>query len=165
VVLLDATVLSNFSHIERVDLLRLALPDDVATTPQVMAEVERGIAAGKLPSNDWDWLGVVQLTPAEEANLNQVRLVLGDGEASCIAVALKREDVVIFTDDLDARRYAKRRNLRISGTLGILSLLVVKKHLTVDQADAYLGQMIAHNYRSPVTSIANLVDEAASDQA
>jgi predicted nucleic acid-binding protein len=82
-------------------------------------------------------------------------LILGDGEASCIAVALER-GCVIFTDDRDARRYAGRRELRVSGTLGVLLLLVERKHLTVAQADACLREMIAHDYRSPVTSIAGL---------
>ncbi len=154
-VLLDATVLSNFAHIGRVDLLRLALPSDAATTPQVLAELERGVADGRLLAGDWGWLEVLQLTPTEEANLARVRLVLGDGEASCIAVALER-GCVIFTDDRDARRYAGRQKLHVSGTLGALLLLVERKHLTVAQADACLREMIAHDYRSPVTSIADL---------
>ena len=38
-VLPDTTVLSNFAHIERLDLLRLAFPN-AATTSQVVAEME-----------------------------------------------------------------------------------------------------------------------------
>jgi predicted nucleic acid-binding protein len=155
VVLLDATVLSNFARIGQVDLLRLALPSDAATTPQVLAELERGVAGGRLPAGDWGWLAAVQLTPPEEVNLARVRLILGDGEASCIGVALER-GCVIFTDDRDARRYARRQKLRVSGTLGVLLLLVERKHLTVAEADACLREMIAHDYRSPVTSIAGL---------
>jgi predicted nucleic acid-binding protein len=45
VILLDATVLSNFARIERLDLLCLALPD-AATTLQVLTELERGVARG-----------------------------------------------------------------------------------------------------------------------
>jgi predicted nucleic acid-binding protein len=47
VILLDTIVLSNFARIERLDLLRLALPD-AATTPQVVTELERGVALGFL---------------------------------------------------------------------------------------------------------------------
>jgi predicted nucleic acid-binding protein len=154
VILLDTTVLSNFAHIEGLDLLRLALPD-AATTPQVVTELERGIASGHLPACDLEWLEVVQLTSSEEARLTHVRLILGDGEASCIAVALGRKGS-LFSDDLDARRYARRQGIRVSGTLGVLSLLVEEGHLTVAEADDCLQGMIAHGYRSPVRSLLNL---------
>lgn len=153
-ILLDTTVLSNFAHIERPDLLCLALPD-AATTPHVIAELERGVASGHLPTCDWEWLDVVELTPSEETSLAHVRLVLDDGEASCIAVALERK-ASLFSDDLDARRYAQRQGIRVSGTLGVLSLLVKGGYLTVAEADGCLQGMIAHGYRSPVRSLADL---------
>jgi predicted nucleic acid-binding protein len=155
VILLDATVISNFAHIQRLDLLRLALPGNAATTPQVIAELERGIATGRLPACDWAWLNIAQLSQAEEANLARVRLILDDGEASCIAVALERGGT-IFSDDRDARRYAQRQKLHVSGPLGVLLLLVEEKCLTLAEADACLQDMIAHGYRSPVTSLADV---------
>lgn len=153
-ILLDTTPLSNFAHIGRLDLLRLALPQ-AATTPHVVAELEKGVASGRLPAFDWAWLDVVELTPTEESNLADVRTVLGDGEASCIAVALERE-AGVFTDDLDARRYARRRGIRVSGTLGVLSLLVERRCLTMTQADVCLQEMIDCGFRSPVRSLTNL---------
>jgi len=154
VILLDTTVLSNFAHIERLDLLRLALAD-ATTTPHVAAELGRGMASDRLPACDWGWLEVVELTLSEETSLAHVRLVLDDGEASCIAVALARK-ASLFSDDLDARRYAQRHGIRVSGTLGVLSLLVKEGHLTVAEADDFLERMIAHGYRSPVKSLADL---------
>jgi predicted nucleic acid-binding protein len=154
VVLLDTTVLSNFAHIKRLGLLRLALPNATAT-PHVVAELKRGVASGHLPACECGWLGVVELTPSEERSLAHVRLVLDDGEASCIAVALERE-ASLFTDDLDARRYAQRHGICVSGTLGVLSLLVKRGHLTIAGADDCLERMIAHGYRSPVRSLADL---------
>ena len=79
----------------------------------------------------------------------------GDGEASCIAVVLERGGV-LFTDDLDARRYAIRCGLSVSGTLGVLALLVRDGHLSVQEADLYLERMRAAGYRSPVKSIAEI---------
>ena len=153
-ILLDTTVLSNFAHIERLDLLRLALPD-AATTPHVVAELERGVTSGHLPTCDWGWLELVELTSSEEISLAHVRLILDDGEAACVAVALERE-ASLFPDDLDARRYAQRRGIRVSGTLGVLSLLVRRGQLTVVEADDCLQEMIAHGYRCPVRSLADL---------
>jgi predicted nucleic acid-binding protein len=154
VILLDTTVLSNFAHVERLDLLRLAIPD-AATTPHVITELERGVASGHLSTSDWEWLHIVKLAPLEETRLAQVRLVLDDGEASCIAVAIERK-AGLFSDDLDARRYAQRHRIRVSGTLGVLSLLVKGGHLTMAEADDYLKGMIAHGYRSPVDSLTDL---------
>ena len=54
-------MLSNFAHIERLDLLRLAL-SNAATTSQVMTELEKGVASGRVPACDLEWLDVVKLT-------------------------------------------------------------------------------------------------------
>lgn len=153
-ILLDTTVLSNFARIERLDLLCLALPD-AATTLQVLTELERGVASGYFSVRSWEWLEVIRLTSSEDANLARIRLVLDDGEASCIAVAIERK-VGLFSDDLDARRYARRYGNCVSGTLGVLALLVKGQHLPLEEADGLLQAMIAHGYRSPVSSLANL---------
>lgn len=153
-ILVNTTVLSNFAHIGRLDLLRLALPD-AATTPQVLAELERGVASDHLAEGDWDWLEIVTLTPEEEARRKDIRRVLGDGEASCIAVALERRGL-LFTDDLDARRYAARCGISVSGTLGVLALLVRKGHISVAEAERYLEQMMQTGYRSPVKSVTEI---------
>jgi predicted nucleic acid-binding protein len=54
--LLDNTVLSNFALVDRIDLLVDALGSQVATTPQVIAEFNDGIARGRLPETKLDWL-------------------------------------------------------------------------------------------------------------
>jgi predicted nucleic acid-binding protein len=61
-----------------------------------------------------------------------------------------------YSDDFDARSYAQRHGFFVSGTLGVLALLIKGEHLTSAEADAYLQQMIAHGYYSPVTSITQL---------
>jgi predicted nucleic acid-binding protein len=155
VILLDTTVLNNFAHIERPDLLQLALVD-AATTSHVMAELERGVMSGHVPSCDWQWLEVIELTPTEQKRLAHIRLVLDDGEASCIAVALER-NASLFTDDLQARHDAQRRGIAVSGTLGVLSALVAKEHLPIAEADVFLQEMISHGYRSPVRSLKDLI--------
>ena len=50
---------------------------------------------------------------------------------------------MLFSDDLDARRYAQRQGIPVSGTLGVLVLLVEQGHLTLAQADNYLRRMIS----------------------
>lgn len=53
----------------------------------------------------------------------KIALELGRGEASCIACAALRK-LRIFTDDRDARRIALGLHVPVSGTLGVLLLLV-----------------------------------------
>jgi predicted nucleic acid-binding protein len=113
---------------------------------------------GYLTARAWDWLDAVKLNASEEGNLARIRPILDDGEASCIAVAIER-NASLFSDDLDARRYARRHGIRVSGTLGVLSLLVRGGYLTFEDADDLLQAMIAHGYRSPVSSLADLTDE------
>jgi len=155
VILLDTTVLNNFSHIERPDLLQLVLAD-AATTTQVMAELERDVASGHVPRCDWQWLEVIRLAHLEQESLARIRLVLDDGEASCIAVALER-NASLFTDDLLARQYAQRQGIIVSGTLGVLATLMAQKHLTAAQADELLQEMVSHGYRSPVRSLVDMI--------
>ncbi len=50
---------------------------------------------GWLPKSDWEWLGVVTLSASEQAHFAKIREVLGDGEASCLAVAHERNGTII----------------------------------------------------------------------
>ena len=97
--LLDTTVLSNFVYVDRLELLASALTDAL-TTPQVIAELRQGETTGRLPVNDWQWLKVADLTPDELVHCEQIRLVLGDGEASCLAVALTRNGILFSSAKL-----------------------------------------------------------------
>ncbi len=154
--LLDTTILSNFAQIEQLVLLAAVLPD-VATTPQVMMELRQGEAAGHYPVSNWDWLIIVSLTPDEQVHFERLRLILDDGEASCLVVALARSGT-IFTDDRDARRYAQLLGVPVSGTLGALVLLVRDRHLTLGQANVSLQAMIEVGYRSPINSLEEIYD-------
>jgi predicted nucleic acid-binding protein len=81
---------------------------------------------------------------------------LGLGEASCLSVAISR-GFVLATDDLAARREAAKRGVRLTGTLGVLIRLVREGHLSLTAANDILRQMIAWRYRSPVTSLDDLL--------
>lgn len=59
ILLIDNTVLSNFALVNRIELLPDALGSRAATTPQVIAEYDEGIARGLLPETEWDWLQIV----------------------------------------------------------------------------------------------------------
>ncbi len=64
--LLDTTILSNFAHVQRPDLVQTALEETAATTAVVMAELRRGEELGLVTRVDWAWLQLLNLTAAEQ---------------------------------------------------------------------------------------------------
>ncbi len=156
IVLLDNTVLSNFSSVERPDLVQLALGEMVATVEEAYAELQAGIQLGKLPPCDWSWLPVLHLSESERVTYEHLREHLNAGEAACLALSTNRE-CRVFTDDRDARETAADMQIPISGTLGLLMRLVDQDFLSLQEADGLLRRMIAAGYRSPVTRLADLM--------
>jgi len=156
IALLDNTVLSNFTTIERPDLVRLALGKDAATSEAAWAELQAGIRIGKLPPQDWSWLPVLSLTEDEKPLYHLLAQRLDAGEACCLAIAATR-GYRVFTDDRDARELAAEWRIPISGTLGLLMRLIDLKALSLAEGDALLARMIAAGYRSPVTSLQELL--------
>jgi predicted nucleic acid-binding protein len=155
-VLLDNTVLSNFSIVRRPDLVRAAFVEQVGTTEQAFQEMQDGVAIGKIPACDWDWLSRATLTPVEEVQFETFYEYLGAGEASCLAVARER-GYRLATDDKDARRLARQLGISLAGTIGILAILVKQGELTLVEGDRLLQDMIAAGYRSPLTTLEDLL--------
>lgn len=150
--LLDTTILSNFAHVQQPELVRLALGDQAATTPAVLAELHRGEALGLLPRVDWRRLLPLTLTDAEQTLVGQYQDIVDVGEAECLAVAVMRQACLLI-DDLAARRLAQAQKVPVSGTLGLLLRLIQQKHLAAPAADALLTLMRQAGYRSPVISL------------
>ena len=150
--ILDTTLLSNFAHIRRADLLRATLGGNAITTATVLAELRAGIALGWVPRCDWSWLTVVTLTGEEQAQAAHYTAILDVGEAECLAIANAR-GWVFASDDLAARRLAQQAGVAVLGTLGVLQKLVAVQLLTLDEADALLAVMVARGYRAPVRSL------------
>jgi predicted nucleic acid-binding protein len=154
--LLDNTVMSNFAAIERPDLLRTAFGSRLATSQQAFDELQAGVRLDRLPSLDWSWLPVWTLEEEEGPYYHRLLSRLNAGEAACLAMALIRK-CRILTDDRDAREFARHLKIPISGTLGVLVRLIDLGVLNLDDADALLSQMVTAGYRSPVTSLQDLV--------
>jgi predicted nucleic acid-binding protein len=167
VLVFDNTVLSNFAVVDRISLLEVLYSGNAFTTLMVADEIQRGLYAGYQhlqsvqevlnPPHPTGWLRILPLESAEEQAL-YIELItsFGAGEASCLAVASTR-GFVLATDDLAARRAATRRNVRLTGTVGILIRLVREGHLPLAEANNLLAQMIALHYRSPVERLDDLV--------
>ena len=150
----DNTLLSNFAHIQQPKLLATAF-DQPVTVPAVMDELEVGVQIARIPSVDWSWLPIIELTDDERMMAERLNQTLGRGEAACIALAISRQWIVL-TDDRDARRAAQEAGLIVSGTLGALMNLVRGSTLSLAEADEFLATMKRRGYRSPVNSLTEL---------
>jgi hypothetical protein len=156
IALLDNTVLSNFATVERPDLIHRALGDATATVAHVYQELQNGVALRRIPACDWSWLPILELDPSAQSLYAQLRTRLDAGEAACLALAAVHHYRVL-TDDRDARAIAAEMQIPISGTLGVLMRVVDLGHMSIDAADPLLEQMVEAGYRSPVTSLHQLL--------
>jgi len=112
-----------------------------------------GVRTKGLPLGFWDDLLIVTPTEDELSFASTLPSFLGPGERTCIAIAHARHGL-FATDDLNARRVAKRLDITLAGSTGILALSVRRGLLTLQEANGLLGTMIAGGYRAPVTDVA-----------
>lgn len=155
-VLLDNTVLSNFLLVRRGDLLQRAFQERAHITESVYRELHKGAASGLLPTYDWSWLPVLKLDDKAHLLFIQLSVRLNSGEASCLALAAQG-GYQVFTDDRDARKVAAQLGIPISGTLGVLVLLIQQGELQLDEGDVLLTKMIQQGYFAPISSLATLL--------
>ena len=155
-VLIDNTVLSNFALIRQPEYIRTAFLENVAATVEVFHELELGMQLQRLPQCDWTWLTLISLTDAEKARCQELMFHLDKGEASCLAVAIQRK-WKLATDDRDARQWAIRLSVPHTGTLGILAALVKGNHITLFQGNLWLKTMLDAGYRSPISTLDQLL--------
>lgn len=158
---LNTTVLSNFAQVDAVELL-LALPR-VVTVDAVRRELEEGIETHlyldvALEILD-DELRVV--SPSESARSIEGELLktLDPGEAQALAVA-EAADGTVVTDDGDARDVANRRDIRLTGSIGLLVRFIDREMLAEDVADDYLKRWIDEaGFRAPARDIDVFLEE------
>jgi predicted nucleic acid-binding protein len=159
----NTTILSNFASVGQWELLqRVFQGREVYTTAFVLDEVSAGVEAGyaylapveKTLIEKGAWITILPLTLTELELYCDLRLHLGPGEASCLSIALNR-GYVLATDDLAARKRAKKLGVSLIGTVGAL-VLCRRGILTLDEANRILKGMIEAGYRSPVSRLDEL---------
>lgn len=117
--ILNATVLSNSAAADRLDLLETRYRGVAFTTTEVSDELRKGVKAGyghlesalqQIESvNPEGWLCILSPESPDEHHLRlEFDRSVDAGEASCLALAISRR-LLFATDDLAARRLAKRR--------------------------------------------------------
>lgn len=156
----DATVLSNFAHVDSLGLL-CSLPDAV-TVEAVRAEVPRATGTHPYLTRATAMLGdeipVLRFPREIERVRSEYDRSLDSGEGQAVAVA-ELTDGTAATDDLDARTVTKRHDIEITGSIGLLVHLVRTDRLTVETADEYLTRWVDDgDYRAPSRDIHKFLD-------
>lgn len=167
-IVFDTTVLSNFARSRSIAWLvrTTAIP---VTVPTVERELEAGRNEGyQYLQSALDWLRRGESAP--ERPVEEIRIVksyssadlpegvekLDRGEADALRGAWP--EWVLATDDLDARRFAEKHGVEITGSVGILADGVARSDLTITTADEWLQTWEKAGYCSPVESVAELLD-------
>lgn len=112
---------SPLQYLHQLKLLHIlpALTKNIVVPPAVLKELEEGKKLGlDLPNlNDFNWITVRQ--PLSISALPLV-INLGAGETEVLMLALESKDSIVILDDGLARRIAKNRKIKLTGTLGLL---------------------------------------------
>ena len=158
---LDTTVLSNFAHVDHVQLL-LDLPRPV-TVDAVRDELEAGAETHPYIDNALTVLGegLPVITPSGRAETLEARLLdtLDPGEAQVLAVA-EAAGGIVGTDDGDARTAATTRGVDLTGSIGLLVRSVEDGHLSAQTAGEYLKRRIDDaGFRSPARDFEVFLEE------
>ena len=175
-IVVNATVLSNLSRVDRLGILK-ELYGNIVIPIQVYEEILQGISEGycfletvdKVAEEGWT---VFEAPTSKEGRkcFKELLVSVDYGEAAGIAVA-KEQGLLFFSDDKKARQVAKEQGLEVSGTLGSLKparqrsrsgeaggLAVEEGMISIEEADKVLGEMIRGGYRSPIESMKELFE-------
>jgi predicted nucleic acid-binding protein len=154
-VLSDSSPLIGLAHVDGLCWLR-DLFGSVAVTPEVLAEVfcepevsDQGRIRQALAEK---WLRPLDLTPTEPAYPH-----LGDGETSCLRVALARaEPTLLLLDDRLARREARRAGLQIIGVAAIIGM--AEQRQLIPSARVVFDALLQTDFRIGVEVIQSVLD-------
>jgi len=159
-VIADTSPLNYLVLIGEVDLLA-ELYREVLVPEAVIAELSDpdtptrvGLWARNLPS----WIDV-RPTPVSDERLD--RLDEGERAAILLAESLPAA-VLLLIDDAEGRAEAERRNIAVTGTLGVLRAAGLRELVDLPAA---LARLSATNFRSPVALVEELIAEYRQRQS
>lgn len=160
-VLVDANILINLAHVNRLDLLGSLTDLDFQVPMEVLNEIlcEPGRTLvreclGRGPLQE------IQLSTLDELTLfTEFRAMMGMGEAACLALASCRGALIASDEKRVFRREAEARlgPGRILNTPGLLLLSIRRGLLTIDEADGLKSALEAQRFRMKFGSFREIV--------
>lgn len=149
---MDNSAISNFTAVGRMDILRERYGGRLVVTGEVLLEAEKGPcpeAVRRAIREGWVELRIVYADSREHGVFAELRdRGFGLGEASLIAACSAGGTWVFVSDDLDARREARRRGTGVVGTYGILARQVAEAKMGLEEGNGLLRRMIEAGFRS-----------------
>jgi len=153
VVVSDTSPLRALAHLDRLDLLS-ALFGEVLIPPSVVAELEQPrsrfapVAIGALSF-------VRVQAPSGRTMVDELRQLLGPGEAEAIALAVEVHADAILIDETAGRAVARQRGLLPVGVLGVLlrakhRRLILAVVPLIDRLQEELGFFISPALRAEI---------------
>jgi predicted nucleic acid-binding protein len=160
-VFVDASVLINFLHLDRLDLLgsfkeyRFAVPEEVEEEilwPELTARLKAARESGHItvePTTDLK----------EISRIGDLRQVMGRGEAACLAMAEHRQGL-IASDERGRFLREAQEGLglhRVLDTPGLMLLAIRRGLLDVDAANRLKACLERHRFKMRFASFDELI--------
>lgn len=140
----DSSPLIHLSRIGRLGLLRELFREILvphAVYREVVIEGRGRPGSGEV--EEASWISVMKIR--NEQLKRVLQLVLDEGEAEAIVLALETSANLVLLDDREARLQAKRLGLKVAGTIGIL--LRAKKLGLISNLKAELDKLEETGFR------------------
>lgn len=117
-VISNTTPIITLLGIGKFELLK-AMYREITIPEAVYLEIEKGKhKAFYTDVNQYDWIQIVKVK--NTGLVNHLKLVLDEGEAEVIALAEEMNADLLLIDEKLARKYARLRDFRHTGSFGIL---------------------------------------------
>ncbi len=129
----DTSCLILLDKIGELEILKKVF-GNVQVTEEIAKEFNK-----PLPS----WINIVAVSNKQYVQLIQLEVDLG--EASAIAYAVERNNILLILDDWRARRLASKLSLKFTGTLGLL--LKAKEMKLIERISPTLDKIQKTNFR------------------
>lgn len=156
VVISNTSPIFYLHRLRRLDLLQ-KLYQEIIVPKAVVAELEAGRRQGEdVPEIDsYEWIKIRAIRSPQILGLSTD---FGPGETEVLALALEESDSLVIIDEKLARKIARLRGLRVTGTAGVL--LKAKQEGHILAVKPFLDRLqeihfhLSDNVRTLILSIA-----------
>lgn len=157
----DTVSLSNFIFSEATSILDKRYKGRACATREVFNEISTGISSYpklKIIDDliDSQVFSIISLSKSEHSIFRELIGNMGKGEASCIAAA-KIRSLIVVTDDRAARNACVRKNILLTGTIGILKAAVADEQVALSHANEIHQKMVDNGFYSPIKNLADVL--------
>lgn len=157
----NASPLIFLSKLGRLALLKNAADEILVPTAVIQENQQYGDrAASEVAVATQDWLEPIDTNSSPLLKLLQTEL--GPGEAAALALASEVQASRVVLDDLEGRRWARKLDMEVVGTLGLL--LAGKLRGEISSLREAIESLRAVGFRASEPLIAALLEQAGESR-